>query len=252
MKLRISALTLTGCLLMAGCSGTSVAAAAISPAPEELQPGKTGAAAASEPEPPLPRGPVLTPEQVWDKLLAMIDAIGQREDLNRENIERAIGLKLYKRPGEAFSDRLVGDTTAGWSYVFDLSQYTEDDVRMAVRPFRPDAAFGVGNSPTCTWRTEKLRAALRERGFEEANRTVRGRNYFNWQYTRGAMVVRVRYYFDQEHLDYNSTCVDSVLVSFVRPEFYKDATWMDRYSADFMPVPYACTTATSMESPIAT
>lgn len=224
MKLRISALTLTGCLLMAGCSGTSVAAAGAGPAPERVGPPPTETATTSEPDSRLPRGPVLTPEQVWDKLLAMIDAIGQREDLNRENIERAIGLKLYKRPGEAFSDRLVGDTTAGWSYVFDLSQYTEDDVRMAVRPFRPDAAFGVGNSPTCTWRTEKLRAALRERGFEEANRTVRGRNYFNWQYTRGAMVVRVRYYFDQEHLDYNSTCVDSVLVSFVKPEFYKEAT----------------------------
>src|SRR5690606_36858434 len=123
---------------------------------------------------------------------------------------------------------------------------------MAVRPFRADAACGVGNSPSCTWRTEKLRAALRERGFEEANRTVRGRNYFNWQYTRGAMVVRVSYYLDQEHFDHTSTCIDSVLVSLVRPELYKDAAWMDRYSADFMPAPYACTTATSMESPIAT
>ena len=223
MKLRISALTLTGCLLMAGCSGTSVAAAAISPAPEELQPGKTGAAAASEPEPPLPRGPVLTPEQVWDKLLAMIDAIGQREDLNRENIERAIGLKLYKRPGEAFSDRLVGDTTAGWSYVFDLSQYTEDDVRMAVRPFRPDAAFGVGNSPTCTWRTEELRAALRERGFDEEDMTVQGALYFNWQYVRGPMVVGVRYYFNEQRFDFSNTCVSLVRVSFVIPEFYRGA-----------------------------
>ena len=224
MELRVSALTLTGCLLLAGCSGLPVAAAGTGPAPDRMGSPPVETAATSEPDSRLPRGPVLTPEQVWDKLLAMIDAIERREDLNQENIERAIGLKLQKRPGEMFSDLVIGDTTAGWSYAFDLKKYTEDDVRMSFHPYRPDAEFGVGNSPTCTWRTEKLRAALRERGFDEESRIFTDRSYFNWQYTRGPMVVDVRYYFDQQHLDYASTCVDSVLVSFVIPEFYKEAT----------------------------
>ena len=224
MDLRVSALALTGCLLLASCSGLPAAATGVGPAPEGLDPPPAGTAATSEPEPALPPGPVLTPGQVWDKLLAMIDAIEEREDLNQENIEQAIGLQLRKRPNETFSHLVAGNTTAGWRYTFDLTQYTEDDVRMSFRPYRPDAEFGVGNSPTCTWRTEKLRAALRERGFDEESRIFTDRSYFNWQYTRGPMVVDVRYYFDQQHLDYASTCVDSVLVSFVIPEFYKEAT----------------------------
>src|SRR5690606_14737684 len=237
----------TACLLLASCSGLPVAAAGAGPAPERVGPPQAGTATTSEPDSPLPRGPVLTPEQVWDKLLAMIDAIGQREDLNQQNIERAIGLKLHKRPGETHSNLVIGDTTAGWLYVFDLVAHTDSDISAWFRPRRLDLDAGR-KSPTCTSRAEKLRAALRERGCDEESRIFTDRSYFSWQYTRGPMVVDVRYYFDQEHLDYTSTCIDSVLVSFVIPEFYKDATWMDRYSADFMPVPYACTTATSMES----
>src|SRR5690606_40412587 len=80
----------------------------------------------SEPESPLPKGPVLTPEQVWDKLLAMIDAIDQREDLNQQHIEQAIGLTLHQPPGETHAKRAHGDTTAGWGYMFSLSQFTEE------------------------------------------------------------------------------------------------------------------------------
>src|SRR5690606_23144656 len=67
-----SALTFTACLLLASCIGLPVAAAGAGPAPERVGPPPAGTATASEPDSPLPRGPVLTPEQVWDKLLAMI------------------------------------------------------------------------------------------------------------------------------------------------------------------------------------
>lgn len=223
MDLRVSTLMLTGCLLLAGCNGSPVAATGAGPALKAVQATPDETATASGPDSPLPRGPVLTPEQVWDKLLAMIDAIEQREDLNKQNMERAIGLKLHKRPGETHSDLVIGDTTAGWLYVFDLVAYTDSDISAWFRPRRLDMGAGR-NSPTCTWRTEKLRAALRERGFDEESRIFTDRSYFNWQYTRGPMVVDVRYYFDRQHLDYTNTCVDSVLVSFVIPEFYKEAT----------------------------
>ena len=152
--MRVSALTLTGCLLLAGCSGLHVAAAGTGPAQDRMGSPPAETAATSEPDSRLPRGPVLTPEQVWDKLLAMIDAIGQREDLNQENIDRAIGLELQKRPGETHSNLVIGDTTAGWLYVFDLVAHTDSDISAWFRPRRLDMDAGR-NSPTCTWRTDR-------------------------------------------------------------------------------------------------
>src|SRR5690606_18131310 len=161
MHLNTTALLLAGCLL-AGCNAPSVAPGTAEPSASQQHEEPAVAPTASEPEPPLPKGPVLTPEQVWDKLLAMIDAIDQREDLNQQHIEQAIGLTLQPQPGEPHFKVAHGDTTAGWGYLFDLSQFTEGDLRMWFDPYLPDAD-GQGNSPTCTLRTEELRAALLHR-----------------------------------------------------------------------------------------
>src|SRR5690606_8124380 len=220
MHLNTTALLLAGCLL-AGCNAPSVAPGTAEPSASQQHEEPAVAPTASEPEPPLPKGPVLTPEQVWDKLLAMIDAIGRREDLNQQHIEQAIGLSLQPQPGEPHFKVAYGDTTAGWGYLFDLSQYTEDDVRMSFLPYHPDAD-GQGNSPTCTWRTEDLRAALRQRGFSERDETASGALYFSWRYERGPSIVRVRYYFNEQKFDFSNTCVSLVLVSFVIPEFYRE------------------------------
>src|SRR5690606_10981931 len=141
--------------------------------------------------------------------------------LNQQHIEQAIGLTLHQPPGEPHAKRAHGDTTAGWGYLFSLSQFTEDDIRMSFDPYLPDAD-GQGNSPTCTWRTEELRAALRQRGFSERDETSSGALYFSWRYERGPSIVRVRYYFNEQKFDFSNTCVSLVLVSFVVPEFYRE------------------------------
>lgn len=213
-------LMLMGCLLLAGCgdSPATVAGAGTVAGETEVEP--AGSSTSPEPEPELPLGPELTPQQVWDKLMAMIDAIERPEDLNQANIERAIGLPLTRqsKPDERYRRSVVGDTTQGWRYIFSYVDYGNSDVRVALDAYRWDHDE-VNNSPTCTWRTEGLRAVLRERGFEERNETFPADRAFTWHYSRGPKVIRVRYYFNAQDYDYDNTCVDYVLLTFAPPTF---------------------------------
>lgn len=147
----------------------------------------------TQPAPKPPDGPVLTPEQVWDKLFALIESLHSEADLDKTRIERVIGLPLAKRPQSNVSEYIAGDTTAGWRYAFDLLTYHDKDVRMAVQIWLPHADDN-GDSPTCTYPLQAMRDALEQRGFEGRDMTAPMDGGFEWEYGRGRLGVYVSYY----------------------------------------------------------
>ena len=147
----------------------------------------------TQPAPKPPDGPVLTPEQVWDKLFALIESLHSEADLDKAHIERVIGLPLAKRPESNVSEYIAGDTTARWRYAFDLLTYHDKDVRMAVKIWLPDADDN-GDSSTCTYPLQAMRDALEQRGFEGRDMTAAMDGGFEWEYGRGRLGVYVSYY----------------------------------------------------------
>ncbi len=140
MKRVLPIVALTG-LLLCGCARSSdqprvgpaaspvdTSATAIKATPTESPMQTETIQSATKP----PDGPVLTPEQVWNKLFALIESLHSEADLNKAHIERVIGLPLAKQPESNVSEYIAGDTTAGWRYAFDLLTYHDKDIRMAV------------------------------------------------------------------------------------------------------------------------
>ena len=166
-----------------------------------------------------PDGPVLTPEQVWDKLFALIDSLHSEADLNKAHIERVIGLPLAKRPESNVSEYIAGDTTAGWRYAFDLLTYHDKDIRMAVTAWLPDADDN-GDSPACTYPLQTLRDALEQRGFAERDMTAPMEGIFYWRYGRARQGVYVSYYStgNRYYPGTGEFCVQDVEIVLTIPE----------------------------------
>lgn len=163
-----------------------------------------------------PDGPVLTPEQVWDKLFALIDGLHSEADLNKAHIERVIGLPLAKRRGSDVSEYVVGDTTAGWRYAYDLVTYHEKDIRMTFVTWMP-GRDEKGNSSICTYPLNNVRDEMRRRGFSEHRMTFEQDSQFAYDFTRDSLGLTANYYFNGADLDYSNTCLDSVSISFIIP-----------------------------------
>lgn len=124
---------------------------------------------ASETPPPTakpPDGPVLTPDQVWDKLFALIDSLHSEADLNQAHIEQVIGLPLTKRPESATSQYVAGDTNSNWRYAFDFRTYGQSGSLLNVSTW-PHNLDKNGNSPICTYPLSKMREEVQRRGFSE-------------------------------------------------------------------------------------
>lgn len=169
-----------------------------------------------------PPGPTLTPEQVWDKLFALVESLHSEADLTRASAEQAIGLPLYPRPGEKHSQYIAGDTTAGWRYIFDLLTYNERDIRVALKTFQGDRD-GLGNAPTCTYPMEAVRKEMRRRGFKEMDLTAEGDRSFYWQFARQDLSLNAMYYFSGEDYDFTRTCLGGVNMAFTIPEYRETA-----------------------------
>lgn len=163
-------------------------------------------------------GPTLAPEQVWDKVFALIESLRSPADLNQAQIERVIGLPLLPQPGETSTQIVGGETTGGWRYFFDLSTYSDTDVRLGLHTYNSDRD-DLGNSPTCTFPIKAFRKEMTRRGFEEKNLTSEGDRSFLWQFSKLPLTVDVAYYFEGKDYDFDHTCVDFALMSFVIPEY---------------------------------
>lgn len=177
---------------------------------------------ASETPPPTvkpPDGPVLTPEQVWDKLFALIESLHSEADLNKAHIERVIGLPLATRLGDTSSQYIAGDTTAGWRYIFDLWTFNAKDVRGSFSAWLPDADDN-GDSPRCTYPLQTLRDALERRGFEGRDMTAPLDGGFYWRYGRGRLGLYVSYYStgNRYYPDTGQFCVRGIEMLFTIPE----------------------------------
>ena len=163
-----------------------------------------------------PDGPVLTPDQVWEKLFALIESLHSEADLNKAHIEQVIGLPLSKRPESNVSEYIVGDTTAGWRYGFDLLTYYEKDIRITFKSWKPDTDQN-GNSSICTYPLSSVRDEMRRRGFSEHRMTFEQDSQFAYDFTRDSLGLTANYYFNGVDLDYTNTCLDRISMSFIIP-----------------------------------
>lgn len=169
-----------------------------------------------------PDGPELTPEQVWGKLLDLVESLHSEADLNRAHIERVIGLPLADRPGERFSQYIAGNTTANWRYIFDFLTYNQDDLRMSFAAYLPDLNSSTKVSPTCTFTFQQLHDELVARGFKAFDVTSAADRMYSWTFSRHPLVLNTYYYFVQPQeiyeADYRQACVSRVSMSFLIPE----------------------------------
>jgi hypothetical protein len=218
------------CMLLAitGCTaaGAPVVEAAhvepppaATPMPTEGRPMSASQSASVAPRPP--DGPQLTPEQVWRKLMDLIDSLHDETDLDRVHIERVIGLRLSPRPEERDVQFIAGHSTAGWRYIFDLMRYSAEDVRAGFAVHLPDLNTSAYISPTCTFPFRQLHDALLARGFEARNLTATGDRAYSWTFSRPPLVLNTYYYFlrpqEMDEANYDEACVDRVVMSFVIP-----------------------------------
>ncbi|GHE25186.1 hypothetical protein [Vulcaniibacterium thermophilum] len=173
------------------------------------------------PTPEPPDGPQLTPEQVWRKLMGLIDSLRDETDLNRGHIERAIGLPLQQHDGSVRMTMIAGRTTGGWHYAFKLMTYSKADRRVAFDVYVPELSSSNGVAPTCTFPFRQLHDALLARGFEARNLTATGDRAYSWTFSRPPLVLNTYYYFlrpqEMDEANYDEACVDRVVMSFVIP-----------------------------------
>lgn len=214
------------CMLLAitGCTaaGAPVVEAAHVEPPPAATPMPTEGRPMSAPDtrPPTPEppdGPQLTPEQVWRKLMGLIDSLRDETDLNRGHIERAIGLPLAPDSESPATQGVYGKTTAGWSYIFELTRYSDDDVRASFGAYLPDLDTSTRVSPTCTFPLRELHEALLARGFKATDLTSEFDRSYQWVYDRDRFGLTVHYYFRSLPGDYDATCVDYVVMSYAIP-----------------------------------
>lgn len=163
-----------------------------------------------------PDGPVLTPEQVWDKLFALIESLNSEADLNKAHIERVIGLPLARRSESTTSQYIAGDTDSNCGYAFDFRTYGRSSSLMTVSTW-PHNAGQNGNSPICTYPLRKIREEMKLRGFSEHRMTFEQDSQFAYDFTRDSLGLTANYYFNGADLDYSNTCLDSISMSFIIP-----------------------------------
>lgn len=168
-----------------------------------------------------PDGPVLTPDQAWEKLLALVESLDGEADLNRAHVERVIGLPLAQRPDSRTSQFIAGDTTADWRYIFDLLRYSDDDVRMSFKTYLADMDTTNLVSPTCTYPFRQMHEELVSRGFKSHEMTAALDRAFWWQFSKDGLGIDTHYYFLRPQgpfeVDYEQACLRLVTLSFVIP-----------------------------------
>jgi hypothetical protein len=126
----------------------------------------------------LVRGPVIPAAQLRRQILALLESLEKLEDLERDNVERAFGVRMNIDPQADDGYTYFADTTEGWLYRVDISHFSPKGSPATVEIFLSNGVDYSDNStnhqPTyCTLEFEPLAKQLVAMGYERDARAYK-------------------------------------------------------------------------------
>lgn len=166
------------------------------------------------------RGPVIPAEQLRRQILALLGSFQALKDLERENVERAFGVRMNIDPEAEDGYTYLADTTEGWLYRIDISHFSPKGSPATVEIILSNGVdysdFSTNQQPTyCTLEFEPLANELVAMGYERADGPLRFKGEVSWDFDRsvepkGAKVAFGVYLYSLRYSDGRErTCVKS-------------------------------------------
>lgn len=172
-------------------------------------------------------GPELAPDQVWRKLLDLIEGMRSEADLKPAHVERVIGLPLNDRSESQKEQSVSGKTTAGWIYAFELHDNLGGKPTAVFDPYVPDLDRDSDVATTCTFPFQKLHDEMVRLGFKATNLGKSSMGALGdvamsgdigfWAFDRSPLSVDAHFYFtekDGAEADYQHACLYRLSMSF--------------------------------------
>ena len=146
------------------------------------EPAPRADAKASEPV----RGPAIPAAQLRRQILALLGSFERLEDLERDNVESAFGVRIPKNPeaGDGYYF-YTAETIEGWTYWIDISRLYGKDLPSTTVLYLDDGAESEADPPThCTLEFEPLAKELVAMGYERGQRARYAGGDWVWGFGR--------------------------------------------------------------------
>ncbi len=147
-------------------------------------------AAPDDPNAPEPaRGPAIPAAQLRRQILALLGSFQTLKDLERENVERAFGVRMKIDPEAEDGYTYLANTTEGWLYRIDISHFSPKGSPATVEIFLSNGVDysddSTNQQPTyCTLEFELLAKELVAMGYERADGPLRFKGEVSWDFDR--------------------------------------------------------------------